>query len=810
MITGKLHLVHSFFGKLNLRIAVAVGILSTIAVRSAQAVPLNCSDIYFTDPGVFVNPKILGGLYVVDTTTGTDNLVGTFPNSTVSVVSTRTNGIRDYNRAGGVLAIVGGTTPTAYASNDTFAQPGANLQSFEGTIGLDKPTSTFPIAANGMATAPNGTLEYIANNNGIQQLYRFANTSSAATLIGNITAPPGDIVFNTLSAGDNAFDGNGRHYYFASQYGGLTSANSGVADPNAKGYLYYIDSTLQSHFLGSVPTPFGATGLAFDGNGYLYTSSQGRLDRVTMNNGFGYITVIGTPAHTIVDMASCALPKINPLFDPNDGISKKVRNTTTSIATNQAVGVQNTGIVGDILEYQVTIKNSGNLPSDTTKFIDIIPAGTTYKPNSTQMCDSTGNNCTTVADLSGGIAPFTTAGGMEVHSYSVTSPISGLVNAGANAAVIVKFQVTVTATTGSILNTGTVTYPVANNGVFTTNSLNSSPAVRTTLSVNVSGKVWNDTDGSGRGGFNFITTPPGEVGTNAGGLYAILLDGTTPNPQAIGSAAIAANGTYNFPAVTPNQTGLKIQLSTTTVSSLPTTTIPLPNVPTGWKSTTPKVVPAFNVGIADIINEDFGIAQSAKVILVKRITGIKLAGSSAWVRTLNPRDNTPLNTAIHNPLDTANDDSSTVNKWPNNQYLIGAYNAGKIMPGDELEYTIYYLSTQGTGAKSLNICDPIRGTQTYTTGSMQLLPGGSTAPISLTDAVDTTIDRANSYTAGNAPSNCATSVTSAGRDNGGVAIQIVGTGASIQPDLAVIRGATAAGTPQTSYGWFRLMTKVDP
>jgi uncharacterized repeat protein (TIGR01451 family) len=793
MITGKLPLAHGCFGKLTLRIAVAVGILSTIAARSAQAVPLNCSDIYFSDSGNFSNPNILGGLYYISTVDGSDVLVGRFPNSTISPTQ--------FNRAGGTIAIIGGASPTAYASSNTFATAGSNLQSFDvnGNNGTDLPTAILTAAANGMAAAPDGTLQYLANVGGTQQLYRFPNLNSASVLVGNVTPPVGDTIFNTLTAGDNAFDGNGRHYYFASANG-----NGNI------GYLYYIDSTRQAHLLGSVPTIGGATGLAFDGAGNLYTSSQGQLNKITTNNGFGYITIIGTPAHSIIDMASCALPVINPIFDPNDGISKKVRNTTTSIATNQAVGIQNTGIVGDVLEYQVTIKNSGNLPSDTTKFIDIIPAGTTYKTNSTQMCDSTGNNCVTVADLSGGLAPFKAAGGMEVHSYSATNPISGLVNAGVTSAVIVKFQVTVTATTGSILNTGTVTYPVANSGIFTTNSLNSSPAVRTTLSVNVSGKVWNDTDGSGRGGFNLITTPPGEVGTNAGGLYAILLDGTTPNPQAIGSAVIAANGTYNFPAVTPNQTGLKIQLSTTTVSSLPNATIPLPDVPTGWKSTTPKVVPAFNVGIADIINEDFGIAQSAKVILVKRITGIKLAGSSAWVRTLNPRDNTPLNNAIHNPLDTVNNDSSTVNKWPDNQYLVGAYDAGKIMPGDELEYTIYYLSTQGTGAKSLNICDPIRGTQTYTTGSMQMLPGGASTPISLTDAVDVTIDRANSYTAGNAPSNCSTSTTNTGRDNGGVVIQLVGTGASIQPDLAVIRGATAAGIPPTSYGWLRFTTKIDP
>jgi GEVED domain len=203
----------------------------------------------------------------------------------------------------------------------------------------------------------------------------------------------------------------------------------------------------------------------------------------------------------------------------------------------------------------------------------------------------------------------------------------------------------------------------------------------------------------------------------------------------------------------------------------------------------------------------------AKVLLVKRITAIKPAGSTTWVRTTNPNEPaataTPLNTVVHNPLDLANNDTNV--RWPA-AYLVGAYNAGKIQPGDELEYTIYYLNAQGADAKNLKICDPIKGKQTYTDNSMQLLPGGTTIPIALTDlATDTTIDRANVYAAGvvNIPANCnATSSTVTGTDKGGVAIEITGTGATIQPDLTAIPGATVAGTANT-YGWFRFTTKVD-
>jgi GEVED domain len=209
----------------------------------------------------------------------------------------------------------------------------------------------------------------------------------------------------------------------------------------------------------------------------------------------------------------------------------------------------------------------------------------------------------------------------------------------------------------------------------------------------------------------------------------------------------------------------------------------------------------------------------AKVILVKRITGIKPAGTKNWVRTTNPNEPaataTHLDTVVSNPTDPTNLNYANA-KWPNNNYVVGATNAGKIQPGDELEYTIYYLNSQGADASSLKICDPIRGRQTYTAGSMQLLPGGvvdlPVNRITLTDlATDITIDRANSYTMGNAPGDCnAASTTATGIDRGGVAIQLTGTGATKQPDLLTIPGATAAGTPTTSYGWFRFTTKVDP
>jgi uncharacterized repeat protein (TIGR01451 family) len=785
--------------------SIGTPLLSPIALADPpNGTPLNCTDVYFVDPGIFVNPNVTGGLYKIDTSTAVDTLVGAFPNSSVPVTAT---GGGNYNRASGIVAIIGGTTPTAtptaYVSNDTYAFPGANLQFYSVNGNGDIPTATLTKNANGLAASPDGSLQYITNTiyagGGTQQIYKFSNTNSASTFVSNITPPPGDTIFNTLTAGDNAFDSNGRQYYFASPYGS-----------GSTGYLYYIDPNYQAHLLGSLPTPGGATGLAFDSLGNLYTSSKGELDKISLTNGFT-ATVVGTPIHTIVDLASCAAPTVNPQFSFVDGIKKQVRNVTT----DTPLGTQNKGKKGDTLEYQILINNTGNLPSDNTRLIDSIPPGTSYVPNSTSICNKLGTSCTTAPDLTtGSIAPFTASSsatppviiGMEVNSPGAPP---GIVNAGVAGELIVKFQVKVTAATGTIVNTGKLTYPVANSGVFTTSSVDSNQ-VQTTLPVAISGKVWNDVDGSGSGGFNLITTPPGEVGTNANNaLYAVLVDGSSP-AKVIGSTAVLADGTYSFADIDRNQTGLTIRLSATpgTVNS---TTIPPLGLPTGWRGTTAKITPAFDVAIADIFNQDFGIVQPTNVILVKRITAIKPTGTSTWVRSTNPNDATPLNTVVHNPIDLANNDTNP--NWPSSTYLVGAYNAGKINPGDELEYTIYYLNTQGANAKTLKICDPIRGRQTYTNSSMQLLLGNGSTPISLTDAVDA-VDRANSYLPGAAPNDCNLGNIDASlkavRDNGGVSIQLVGTGATIQPDLPLIPGAITPGTPTTAYGWFRFTTKVDP
>jgi hypothetical protein len=318
----------------------------------------------------------------------------------------------------------------------------------------------------------------------------------------------------------------------------------------------------------------------------------------------------------------------------------------------------------------------------------------------------------------------------------------------------------------------------------------------TTLTI--SGTVWNDKNNSANNSFTNINDN-GETGTNAvfgtttTPITALLVNADTGKVMA--SQQVKPDGTYSFTGVTAN-TNVQVILSATLLA--PNATAPaVGDVPTGWVKTSPLQAPSFNTGLVSSI-QDFGIRQKAKLILVKRITKINGA-------TVNPNDNTDL-------TGSTPDTFNNVGNWPAN-YLVGGVNAGLVKPNDTIEYTVYFLNNQGANANIVKICDPIRGTQDYVPNSLKLnlsVTGSATSDTSLTDAADTA-DRADVYGAGNPPTDCnAGAATSAGADNGGVAIGITGAATTNQPAQTSVPGATGVGAPATSYGLFRFTTKVKP
>lgn len=96
---------------------------------------------------------------------------------------------------------------------------------------------------------------------------------------------------------------------------------------------------------------------------------------------------------------------------------------------------------------------------------------------------------------------------------------------------------------------------------------------RLTISLNITGQVFNDADG-------LTNNTVDGSGTNAGGLNAILYDNTTG--QVVAIVPVAADGTYSFTATASDNYSVYVTTNTATVGS---TTVPTVALPTGWVST---------------------------------------------------------------------------------------------------------------------------------------------------------------------------------------------------------------------------------
>jgi uncharacterized repeat protein (TIGR01451 family) len=405
-------------------LGMALGLAGMSVSSVALAAPLTCSSVYATD----YNGK---PVYEVNTTTAGLTNVATLP--VASYIG---------------IAVLPGATPTLYS--DTL--PASHLQSTNGTTTTNTAAATFAATyGGGLGATTSNQLFYLAKSAARQYIWRFPTVTSSSAQVSITT---GDAVWNALAPGDMMSDANGRLYYFGSNNA-----------PSTQNYLYYLDSTNTAHRLGVYTGPSAGVGVAFDPTGTIYTIHGSALYKIDLTNGFtatsvGTAKLGGVTDNSLIDLASCALPNMNPLISA----VKTVKNVTTGQSPALLVNTN------DVLEYSTLYTNSGNLPSDSTRFIDVIPVGTTYVAGSTKMCNSTGVTCTALADVAGA-APFLGTG-LLVNS---TGQAAGIVFTGAANAAVVKFQtkVTSTGTPATIENTAQATFPtVVAGGVISINSIN--------------------------------------------------------------------------------------------------------------------------------------------------------------------------------------------------------------------------------------------------------------------------------------------------------------------------------------------------
>lgn len=188
-----------------------------------------------------------------------------------------------------------------------------------------------------------------------------------------------------------------------------------------------------------------------------------------------------------------------------------------------------------------------------------------------------------------------------------------------------------------------------------------------------------------------------------------------------------------------------------------------------------------------------------RLVLVKRITAINRD------RTQNPNDNTSLNTVVNDNVANSADDETS---WPGG-YLLGAIDAGFVQPGDEVEYTVYFLNAGERAAADVRICDWIQPNQRFVTGvygvnDIELMMGGNT--YQLTAASDAA-DRVELTTVGSLPTpqSCNLS-TSANADDDILVVDITGT-AGNPTGFSTLPGAIE--NPINAHGFFRFTTQID-
>jgi uncharacterized repeat protein (TIGR01451 family) len=262
---------------------------------------------------------------------------------------------------------------------------------------------------------------------------------------------------------------------------------------------------------------------------------------------------------------------------------------------------------------------------------------------------------------------------------------------------------------------------------------------------------------------------------------------------------------------------------------------------TAWQ-TLPAGLPPSNITAIRIKGGNFPVAASPRTVTLvletsgnqkgdryinqyggrADISALPVISNPVTVEVINPQisivkritaiNNTRISTVVDPNLTAELDDNSE--KWSDG-YLKGAIDGGMVMPGDDLEYTIYFIANGNVPLTNVNICDLVPENSTFVPNSYNSqspkdngLPGvdsgiavavGSTNPTVYMTNVKDAPDRGEFY-APNAilPASLPCSGTNT---NGAVVVNLV-------QSPAIFPNATGKGIPNNSYGFMRFHAKV--
>jgi uncharacterized repeat protein (TIGR01451 family) len=188
--------------------------------------------------------------------------------------------------------------------------------------------------------------------------------------------------------------------------------------------------------------------------------------------------------------------------------------------------------------------------------------------------------------------------------------------------------------------------------------------------------------------------------------------------------------------------------------------------------------------------------------LVKRITAVRATALADLNDQIGGANDTNDNNLLWPTLSgTAIKSNGTGNTSSFSTFLKGKIDASNLLavPSDEVEYTIYFLSSGGQTARGASICDFIPVNTTYVANSLTLVKGVAPS-VSITDGTVLDTD-GGAYPIGTAQSAMPAACRTAGSTDT--------TRGAIVVNIGDIPNATASGNPGTSYGYIRFRVKLN-
>jgi uncharacterized repeat protein (TIGR01451 family)/fimbrial isopeptide formation D2 family protein len=236
-----------------------------------------------------------------------------------------------------------------------------------------------------------------------------------------------------------------------------TRLNGGVvADPVAGVSVLQNGMSINSPAnltTGAMPADAGATATNVSTITFDVRISTNVVNGTIISNQ-GFVNGSGAGSGTFPEQPSDN-PATPVLSDPTSVVVGNLPLLYAQKTVQLVVDSNNNGLVdpGDVLQYTITLNNSGATPATGVVLTDAVPANTTYVANSTAM------NSAVVADPSAGVSPLTSGIGVVSSGQTPPSPLSngGTLATGGTGIVTFKVQVNAGVPSGTIIsNQGSV------------------------------------------------------------------------------------------------------------------------------------------------------------------------------------------------------------------------------------------------------------------------------------------------------------------------------------------------------------------